>query len=86
VASFERFFREAADLDADMRMGPRPDARGRCAKARSIAWQPASGVAEIHHAYLVHGPDGEEHYGEVVVTGSDESPDALGQRVATRTA
>jgi len=46
----------------------------------------ASGVAEIHHAYLVHGPDGEEHYGEVVVTGSDESPDALGQRVATRTA
>jgi putative redox protein len=41
----------------------------------------ASGVTEIHHAYLVHDADGEEHYGEVVVTGPDESPDALGQRV-----
>jgi putative redox protein len=41
----------------------------------------ASGVAEIRHAYLVHGADGEERYGEVVVTGPDESPDALGQRV-----
>jgi putative redox protein len=46
----------------------------------------ASGVTEIHHAYLVHGADGEEHYAEVVVTGPDESPDALGQRVTTRTA
>jgi putative redox protein len=36
----------------------------------------ASGVAEIHHAYLVHGVDGEERYGEVVVTGPDERPDA----------
>jgi putative redox protein len=43
----------------------------------------ASGVAEIHHAYLIHSPDGEEHYAEVVVTGPDESPDALGQRVTT---
>jgi len=39
----------------------------------------ASGVTEIHHAYLVHGPDGKEHYAEVVVTGPGESPDALGQ-------
>jgi putative redox protein len=46
----------------------------------------ASGAAEIHHAYLVHGADGEEHYGEVVVTGPGESPDALGQRVTTRSA
>ena len=46
----------------------------------------ASGVTEIHHAYLVHGADGEEHYGEVVVTGPDESPDALGQRVTTQSA
>ena len=46
----------------------------------------ASGVAEIHHAYLVHDADGEEHYGEVVVTGPDESPDALGKRVTTRIA
>jgi putative redox protein len=46
----------------------------------------ASGVSEIHHAYLVRGADGEEHYGEVAVTGPDERPDALGQRVATRSA
>ena len=41
----------------------------------------ASGVTEIRHAYLVHSPDGEEHYGEVVVTGPDERPDALGRRM-----
>jgi putative redox protein len=46
----------------------------------------ASGVAEIHHAYLVHGADGDEHYGEVIVTGPDESVDALGQRATTRSA
>ena len=46
----------------------------------------ASGVTEIHHAYLVHSADGEEHFGEVVVTGPDERPDALGQRVATQSA
>jgi putative redox protein len=44
----------------------------------------ASGVAEIHHAYLVRGADGEEHYAEVVVTGPDESPNALGQRAAAQ--
>jgi hypothetical protein len=41
----------------------------------------ASGVAEIRHAYVVRDATGEEHYGEVVVTGPSESPDALGQRV-----
>jgi putative redox protein len=46
----------------------------------------ASGVTEIHHAYLVHGPDGEEHYGEVMVTGPYERPDALGHRVAPQSA
>ena len=46
----------------------------------------ASGATEIHHAYLVHGADGEEHYGEVVVTGPGESPDGLGQRRTTRSA
>ncbi len=46
----------------------------------------ASGVAEIHHAYLVHDADGDEHYAEVVVTGPDERPDALGKRVTTRIA
>jgi putative redox protein len=46
----------------------------------------ASGVAEIHHAYLVHGADGEEHYAEVVVTGPDESPDAPSKRVTPRVA
>jgi putative redox protein len=46
----------------------------------------ASGVSEIHHAYLVRSADGEEHYGEVVVTGPGERPDALGRRVSTRSA
>jgi hypothetical protein len=46
----------------------------------------ASGVTEIHHAGLVHGTDGEEHSAEVVVTGPNESPDALGQWVTTRNA
>ena len=40
----------------------------------------ASGVTEIQHAYLVRDAAGEEHYGEVVVTGPGESPDSLGQR------
>jgi putative redox protein len=40
----------------------------------------ASGVAEIHHAYVVRDATGEEHYGEVVVTGPDEIPATLGQR------
>jgi putative redox protein len=39
----------------------------------------ASGVAEIRHAYIVRDVAGEEHYGEVVVTGPNESPDALGE-------
>jgi putative redox protein len=41
----------------------------------------ASGVTEIRHAYLVHDAHGEEHYGEVVVTGPNERPGALGRRV-----
>jgi hypothetical protein len=45
----------------------------------TVAGNLAPGVTEIHHDYLVHGADGEEDYGEVVVTGPDESPDALGQ-------
>ncbi len=40
----------------------------------------ASGIAEIHHAYVVRDAAGEEHYGEVVVTGPNEGPDALGAR------
>ena len=46
----------------------------------------AAGVTEIHHAYLVHDADGHERYGEVVVTGPNESPDALGQRLISRSA
>ena len=46
----------------------------------------ASGVTEIHHAYLVHGADGEDHYADVVVTGPGESPDALGELVTTNVA
>jgi putative redox protein len=45
----------------------------------------ASGVTEIRHAYIVRDAAGEEHYGEVVVTGPSESPDALGRRLATGT-
>jgi putative redox protein len=39
----------------------------------------ASGVAELRHAYIVRDAAGDEHYGEVVVTGPNEDPDALGQ-------
>jgi len=39
----------------------------------------ASGVAEVRHAYVVRDAAGEEDYGEVVVTGPHEAPDALGQ-------
>lgn len=45
----------------------------------------ASGAAEIRHAYVVRDAVGEEHYGEVVVTGPGESPDALGQRLQAAT-
>jgi putative redox protein len=38
----------------------------------------ASGVAEIHHAYLVRDSAGREHESEVVVTGPGEAPEALG--------
>jgi putative redox protein len=46
----------------------------------------ASGVAEIHHAYVVRDGDGEEHYGEVVVTGPNEPLEVLGQRYVRREA
>jgi putative redox protein len=45
----------------------------------------ASGIAEVHHAYVVRDAAGEEHYGEVVVTGPHESPDALGARMRADT-
>ncbi len=40
----------------------------------------ASGVAEIRHAYVVRDASGEEHYGEVAITGPNESPETLGRR------
>jgi len=43
----------------------------------------ASGVAEIHHAYVMRDATGEERYGEVIVTGPAESPETLGQRHGT---
>ena len=46
----------------------------------------ASGVTEIRHAYLLRDAAGEEHYGEVVVTGPNESPDVLERRVITHSA
>lgn len=45
----------------------------------------ASGVTEVRHAYLVRDSSGEEHYGEVVVTGPLEDPSALGTRAASHT-
>jgi putative redox protein len=45
------------------------------AKYRTVTGNLASGVTEIHLAYLVHGADGQEHCGEVVVTGPNERPD-----------
>ncbi len=46
----------------------------------------SSGVTEIHHAYVVHGADGDEHYAKVVVTGPNETPGALGRRETIRSA
>ncbi len=40
----------------------------------------SSGVTEIHHAYLVKDLAGEEYFGEVIVTGPNESPESLGTR------
>jgi putative redox protein len=37
----------------------------------------ASGAVEIHHAYLVRDPGGDERYGEVLVIGPDMAPAAL---------
>ncbi len=38
----------------------------------------STGVTEVHHAYTVRSAD-QETSGEVVVTGPNEAPDALGQ-------
>jgi hypothetical protein len=46
----------------------------------------AAGVTEIHHAYLVKDAAGEEYFGEVVVTGPNESPDRLGTRCGAESA
>jgi len=40
----------------------------------------ASGAVEIHHGYVVRDTVGHEHAGEVVVTGPNEPPEALGTR------
>ena len=37
----------------------------------------SSGVVEVHHSYLIRQPDGDERYGEVVVTGPQTAPAAL---------
>jgi putative redox protein len=37
----------------------------------------SSGVVEIHHSYLIRLPDGDERYGEVVVTGPQTAPAEL---------
>jgi putative redox protein len=41
----------------------------------------SAGPAEIHHLFVVrHGDGREDEIGEVVVTGPNEDPDALGER------
>jgi len=37
----------------------------------------ASGALELHHAYLIREPDGDERYAEVLVMGPNVTPDAL---------
>ncbi len=37
----------------------------------------ASGAVEIHHAYLIRAPGGDERYAEVLVTGPNVTPDTL---------
>jgi putative redox protein len=44
----------------------------------SVTANLASGAAEVRHAYIVRDAVGEEHYGEVVVTGPNEPVEALG--------
>jgi len=44
----------------------------------------ASGLAEIRHAYVVRDAAGEEHYGEVVVTGPNQGVDALGPSIVAQ--
>jgi hypothetical protein len=44
----------------------------------------ATGVAQIHHAYVVRDGAGEEHYGEVVVTGPHVTIEELAGTPADR--
>jgi putative redox protein len=46
----------------------------------------ASGVAEIHHAYVLRDAAGEEQYGEVAITGPAASLDSRGRRPASPSA
>ena len=46
----------------------------------------ASGVAEIHHGYILRDAAGAEQTGEVVVTGPGRDPDELGAPLAAVTA
>jgi putative redox protein len=42
----------------------------------------ASGITEIHHAFVVRTADGDEQFGEVAVTGPNERLDGIGQQEA----
>jgi putative redox protein len=68
---------EGAEVSVDaVRRAVELSATRYCAVTGSLA----SGVAEIHHAYLVRDAAGEEVYGEVIVTGPGDDPDRLGER------
>jgi putative redox protein len=42
----------------------------------------ATGIAEIHHAYVIRDGNGEEHYAEVRVTGPGDPIDSFGHPAA----
>ncbi len=58
----------------------RSGARSSCRRRSycSVGSTLASGAVELHHAYLLREPDGDERYAEVLVIGPDVSPDAAG--------
>ena len=67
------------DVDvADVRRAIELSATRYCTVTANLA----SGVARIHHAYVVRHTSGAEEHGEVVVTGPHQGPDAGGERVA----
>jgi putative redox protein len=65
---------EGEDLDPEaVRRSIELSATRYCAVGSTLA----SGATELHHAYLIRQPGGDERYAEVLVTGPNVSPDEL---------